>query len=198
MTVRSQPQKMPPSRRPSPSAHYPPLTPTDISYCTAERTHRFHLGGVRRYLLLRQIRFGQQADRGDSGKVVNVSFPAILLHTVIEHDSSTRLNNYGVQCRGRIILDMAGETVELNFRRAWFLTTLMNLYKLHLRTIPAIRHTLDTSDGARDIEKAMQARKELRDAELTGWKLWCDMVFVCKPKLLLFFLQDSFQISSPT
>ena len=74
--------------------------------------------------------------------------------------------------------------MQLTVSRLWLLTTLMGLYKLHLKTLPNLRAKLSLqarpalSSSVLPPDEA-KARNELSDAKWTNRKLLADLVFVC-------------------
>jgi hypothetical protein len=68
--------------------------------------------------------------------------------------------------------------------RFWLLTTLMGLYKLHLKTLPNLRAKLSLQTQPAFSASVLppdeaKARSDLSDAEWTNRKLLADLVFVC-------------------
>ena len=70
--------------------------------------------------------------------------------------------------------------------RLWFLTTILGMWTIYTRTIPSLRRRAAELRSELDLEAdggVGAMRKERKDVRWSAYKLWSDLVFVCKPSL---------------
>jgi len=76
--------------------------------------------------------------------------------------------------------------------RLWFLTTILGMWTIYTRTIPSLRRRAAELRSEPDLEAdggVGAMRKERKDVRWSAYKLWSDLVFVCKSSSLLLTTQ---------
>ena len=74
--------------------------------------------------------------------------------------------------------------------RLWLLSTLIGLYKLHLKTIPNLRHKFKSLPSVKSGptlqlpsvvgDETVKLQRELSDSKWTNRKLLADLIFSCE------------------